>query len=286
MPLMRETRGTRGIEGRGTDVLGTLAHAAPRPEDFQFVKFRVDGEVARLTLDRPEHNLLNERMLAEIAAGINTLGNQGGVKLIVLDSAAKAFCGGIEIGEYTARRVFQLLDAFHNAFTSMLDTSKPVLVVVNGPAYGGGAELAALGDLVIATPRARFAQPEIKLGIFPPLAAAILPYIIGPKLALESVLTGEAMTAERARELGLVNWIVPENELQKKVDDVIAKVTAQSGPVLTMAKKAIIGSMGLPLREGVRNSMRVFLNELGDLEDSQEGLRALVEKRAPKWKNR
>jgi cyclohexa-1,5-dienecarbonyl-CoA hydratase len=246
----------------------------------------VESEVARLTLDRPEHNLLNEQMLAEIAAGINTLGNQGEVKLIVLDSAAKAFCGGIEIGEYTARRVFQLLDAFHNAFTSMLDTSKPVLVVVNGPAYGGGAELAALGDLVIATPKARFAQPEIKLGIFPPLAAAILPYIIGPKLALESVLTGEAMTAERARELGLVNWIVPENELQKKVDDVTSKVTAQSGPVLTMAKKAIIGSMGLPLREGVRNSMRVFLNELGDLEDSQEGLRALVEKRAPKWKNR
>ncbi len=286
MPLMREMRGTRGIEARGTDVLGTLAHAAPKPEDFQFVKFRVEGEVARLTLDRPEHNLLNEQMLAEIAAGINTLGNQGEVKLIVLDSAAKAFCGGIEIGEYTARRVFQLLDAFHNAFTSMLDTSKPVLVVVNGPAYGGGAELAALGDLVIATPKARFAQPEIKLGIFPPLAAAILPYIIGPKLALESVLTGEAMTAERARELGLVNWIVPENELQKKVDDVTSKVTAQSGPVLTMAKKAIIGSMGLPLREGVRNSMRVFLNELGDLEDSQEGLRALVEKRAPKWKNR
>ena len=68
------------------------------------------------------------------------------IKLIVLDSAAKAFCGGIELGEYTQRRVFQLLDAFHNAFTAMLDTSKPVLVVVNGPAFGGGAELAALGD--------------------------------------------------------------------------------------------------------------------------------------------
>ncbi len=100
------------------------------------------------------------------------------------------------------------------------------------------------------------------------------------------MLTGEAMTAERAREVGLVNWVVPEAELQKKVDELIAKVTAQSGPVLTMAKKAILGSLGLPLRDGVRNSMKVFLNELADLEDSQEGLRALVEKRAPKWKNR
>lgn len=285
MAMTREARG-RGVEVQEPEMLGTLATAPPRPEDFQFVKFRLDGEIARLTLDRPEHNLLNERMLAEIAAGINTLGERNDVKLIILDSAGKAFSGGIELGEYTQRRVFQLLDAFHGAFTAMLDTSKPVLVVINGPAFGGGAELAALGDLVIATPKARFAQPEIKLGVFPPLAAAILPYILGPKLALELVLTGEVMTAERARELGLVNWLVPEAELAKKVDELIAKVTAQSGPVLTMAKKAIIGSMGLPLREGVRNSMKVFLNELADLEDAQEGLRAQVEKRAPKWKNR
>ena len=270
----------------GVEVLGTLRFVPPELEDFQFVKFRSEGEVAWLTLDRPEHNLLNERMLGELAAGIAALGDHSEIKLIVLDSAAKAFCGGIELGEYTQRRVFQLLDAFHGAFSAMLDTPKPVLVVVNGPAFGGGAELAALGDLVIATPKARFAQPEIKLGVFPPLAAAILPYIAGPKLALELVLTGETMSAERARDLGLVNWVVPQDELDTKVKEVIAKVTAQSGPVLSMAKKAILGSLGLPLREGVRNSMKVFLNELADLEDSQEGLRALVEKRAPKWKNR
>jgi cyclohexa-1,5-dienecarbonyl-CoA hydratase len=273
-------------ERLGFEVLGTLALAAPKLEEFQFVKFRQEGEVGRLTLDRPEHNLLNERMLAELAVGVMTLGERSEVKLIILDSAAKAFCGGIELGEYTQRRVFQLLDAFHGTFSAMLDTSKPLLVVVNGPAFGGGAELAALGDLVLATPRARFSQPEIKLGVFPPLAAVVLPYILGPKLALELVLTGETLTAERAREVGLVNWLVPETELQNKIDEIVAKVTAQSGPVLTMAKKAILGSLGLSLREGVRNSMKVFLNELADLEDSREGLRALVEKRAPKWKNR
>jgi cyclohexa-1,5-dienecarbonyl-CoA hydratase len=264
--------------------IGTLA--PPTVEEFQFVRYNVDGAVARLTLDRPEHNLLNERMLTEIAVGINAIGLRREVKLIVIDSAAKSFCGGIELGEYTQRRVFQLLDAFHNAFSAMMDTSKPVLVVINGPAFGGGSELAALADLVVATPKARFAQPEIKLGVFPPLSAVILPYILGPKVALELVLTGEAMTAERAYELGLVNRLVPENQLEKTVEDLVAKVTAQSGPVLTMAKKAILGSIGVPLREGVRNSMKIFLNELSDLEDAQEGLRALVEKRAPKWKNR
>ena len=270
----------------GVEVLGSLALAAPKLEEFQFVKVTLEGEVARLTLNRPEHNLLNERMLAELAAGINILGDRRDIKLLILDSSTRAFCGGIELGEYSQRRVFQMVDAFHAAFSAMMDTSKPLLVVVNGPAFGGGAELAALGDLVIATPNARFAQPEIKLGVFPPLAAAILPYLLGPKHALELVLTGETITAERARELGLVNWLVSENELQAKVKDVVAKVTAQSGPVLTMAKKAILGSLGLPLRDGVRNSMKVFLNELSDLEDSQEGLRALVEKRAPHWKNR
>ena len=281
-----ESRGRADTGRAGVEVLGTLRLAAPKLDEFQFVKMQHSGEVVRLTLDRPEHNLLNERMLAELTAGINSLAERSDVKLIVLDSAAKAFCGGIEVGEYTQRRVFQLLDAFHGAFTAMLDSSKPVLVVVNGPAYGGGAELAALGDLVVATPRARFAQPEIKLGVFPPLSAAILPNILGPKVALEQVLTGQEMSAERARELGLVNWLVSEEELPKKVDELIMRVTSQSGPVLTMAKKAIMGSMGLPLREGVKNSMKIFLNELADLEDSQEGVRALVEKRAPKWKNR
>jgi cyclohexa-1,5-dienecarbonyl-CoA hydratase len=285
MAMRAPTQG-RGVDVRGPELLGTLATHAPLPSEFQYVKFRIDGEVAHLRLDRPEQNLLNERMLMEIAAGINSVSEKASVKMILLDSAGKTFSGGIELGEYTQRRVFQLLDAFHNAFSAMLDTSKPVLVVVNGPAYGGGAELAALGDLVIATPNAKFAQPEIKLGAFPPLAAAVLPYILGPKRALELVLTGEAMSAEKAREVGLINWLVPEAELVAKVDEVIRRVTSQSGPVLTMAKKAILGSLGLPLRDGVRNSMKVFLNELADLEDSQEGLRALVEKRAPKWKNR
>jgi len=158
--------------------------------------------------------------------------------------------------------------------------------VVNGPAIGGGAELAAFGDLVIATPKARFAQPEITIGVFPPLASTILPFLVGPKVALELVLTGEAVTAERALELGMVNRLVPEAQLEQTVNELVARISGHSGPVLTMAKKAILGGMGLSLREGLKHSMNIFLNELYRLEDSQEGLRALVEKRKPNWKNR
>jgi cyclohexa-1,5-dienecarbonyl-CoA hydratase len=256
------------------------------PDQFQLVKFRVSSNVARITLSRPEHNLLNEAMLREIADGIAFAGDREEVKLIVVDSTCKVFSGGIDIGEYTSQRVFQMLDAFHAVFAGMLDVAKPVICVVNGPAIGGGAELAAFGDLVIATPKARFAQPEITIGVFPPLASTILPFLVGPKTALELVLTGEPVTAERALELGLVNRLVPEAQLEKTVDDLSARISGHSGPVLTMAKKAILGGMGLSLRDGLKQSMNIFLNELYRLEDSQEGLRALVEKRKPNWKNR
>jgi cyclohexa-1,5-dienecarbonyl-CoA hydratase len=256
------------------------------PDQFEHVKLRVSTSVARLTLARPEHNLLNESMLREIADAISFAGDSAEVKLIVLDSACKVFCGGIDIGEYTSERVFQMLDAFHAAFSGMLEVGKPVICVVNGPAIGGGAELAAFGDLVIATPKARFAQPEISIGVFPPLASTILPFLVGPKRALEIVLTGEAISAERALDLGLINRLVPEANLDQAVNDLIGRITAHSGPVLTMAKKAILGGMGLSLRDGLKQSMNIFLNELYRLEDSQEGLRALVEKRKPNWKNR
>ena len=256
------------------------------PEQFQFVKLRIEGGAARLTLSRPEHNLLNEAMLREIADGISFAGDHPEVKLLVVESACKVFCGGIDIGEYTSQRVFQMLDAFHAAFSGMLEVGKPVLCVVNGPAIGGGAELAAFGDLVLATPKARFAQPEISIGVFPPLASTILPFLVGPKRALEIVLTGEPISAERALELGLVNRLVPEAKLEQSVNELIERITTHSGPVLTMAKKAILGGMGLSLRDGLKHSMNIFLNELYRLEDSQEGLRALVEKRKPNWKNR
>jgi len=265
-----------------------LGSKLPRrsPDQFEFIRSRIDGPVARLTLHRPEHNLLNESMLRELADGIGSLTEKGSVKLIVLDADGKVFSGGVDIGEYTAERAFSMLDAFHSACVAMVEAAQPVLVVVDGPAIGGGAELIAYGDLVVATPHARFALPEITIGVFPPLASTMFPHIIGPKRALELVLTGEAITAERARDLGLVNRLVPEAQLQTAVNELIAKITAQSGAVLGMAKKAVIAGMGLSLREALRNSMSIFLNELYRLEDSQEGLRALIEKRKPEWKNR
>src|ERR1700738_4799639 len=132
-----------------------------KPEDFEFVKFRMDEGVARLTLNRPDHNLLNEAMLREIADGIVFAGERDDIKLISIDSACKVFCGGGDSGEYPAQRVYQILKAFHAAFAAMLEASKPVLCVVNGPAIGGGAALAAFRGLVFSPPKARSPPPQI-----------------------------------------------------------------------------------------------------------------------------
>src|SRR6516225_3171658 len=268
--------------------VGLLEAASPKvdPAAFAHVRMRIEAPVARLTLQRPEHNLLNETTLRELSTALELLSTRDDVKVIVLDAAGKAFGGGIDIGEYTAERAFQLIEAFHDTCIAIVESPRPVVVVVNGPAIGGGAELAAFGDLIVATPRARFALPEVTIGVFPPLASTILPFLVGPKVALELVLLGEPITAERALELGIVNRLVPEADLESTVNNLIARINGHSGPVLTMAKKAILGGMGLSLRDGLRNSMNIFLNELYRLEDSQEGLRALVEKRKPNWKNR
>jgi cyclohexa-1,5-dienecarbonyl-CoA hydratase len=266
------------------EALTRSAHHAP--SGLEFIRLQVEGPVAHVTLQRPEHNLLNEQMLRELAKAIGMVAENGAAKMIVLDAAGKVFSAGVDIGEYTGERAFSMLDAFHSACIAMVEASQPVLVIVDGAAIGGGAELVAYGDLVVATPRARFALPEITIGMFPPLASTMFPHIVGPKRALELVLTGEAISAERARDLGLVNRLVPEAQLQAAVNELIGKITTQSGAVLGMAKKAVLAGMGVSLRDSLRNSMNIFLNELYRLEDSQEGLRALLEKRKPQWKNR
>jgi cyclohexa-1,5-dienecarbonyl-CoA hydratase len=256
------------------------------PEDFKFIRLQADGPVARFTLHRPEHNLLNEQMLRELADGVGMVAQNGTAKMIILDAGGKVFSAGVDVGEYTGERAFSMLAAFHDACIAMVEAPQPVLVIVDGAALGGGAELVAYGDLVVATPRARFALPEITIGMFPPLASTMFPHIVGPKRALELVLTGEAISAERARDLGLVNRLVPEAQLQAAVNELIGKITTQSGAVLGMAKRAVIAGMGMSLRDSLKNSMNIFLNELYRLEDSQEGLLALLEKRKPEWKNR
>lgn len=257
--------------------------------DFKYIRWELRDGQARLTMNRPPHNILNALMLAEMAMVIEDLHNHPEVKVVLLQAAkeCESFCGGVDLPEYTSKRVFQMLDAFAHVFVASLEVGKPLVVAVNGPALGGGCELAAFGDMVIATPKAKFSQPEIKvLGMFPPFATSIFPYIIGPKRAMEMLLTGEPLTAEEAVTKRLVNKLVPEDKLEETVETLLGYISQQSAPVLAMAKKAIYEGLGMSLLDSLKYSRNLFLNELYRLEDPQEGLRAIQEKRKPHWKNR
>jgi len=257
--------------------------------EYKFIQWELRDGHARLTLNRPPHNILNAEMLAEIAFAVESLHDHPEVRGLLLQAApaCKSFCGGVDIPEYTNQRVFQMLDAFARIYIASLDVGKPLIVAVNGPALGGGCELAAFGDMVIATPKAKFSQPEIKvLAMFPPFATSIFPHTIGPKRAMEMLLTGEPVSAEEALRLRLVNRVVPEDQLNQVLDDLMARISQHSAPVLAMAKKAIYDGLGMSLINALKNSQNMFLNELYRLEDSQEGLRAIAEKRKPHWKNR
>jgi enoyl-CoA hydratase/carnithine racemase len=156
--------------------------------------------------------------------------------------------------------------------------------VVGGAALGGGCELVLFCDMVIASERASFGQPEIQVGVFPPVAVVALPGIIGPKKALEMVLIGDRMRAAEAERLGLVNRVVPPEELRATADEFVGKLTKLSGVVLRLTKRALrVGGVG-GFAEGLAAVEELYLGPLMATEDAHEGLAAFLEKRAPEWK--
>src|SRR5437764_12672695 len=224
--------------------------------------------------------------MSELGRGIESRKGRGGIEALLVGPAQQTYSPGISLEDSKPDRVFQTLEAFNRVFSAIREISKPLIMVVNGPAIGAGSELVAFGDMVIATPQAKFAQPEVKLGVFPPFAAVMLPQLIGPKKTYELILTGEALGAEDALRLGFGNKVVPEADLAKTVDEVLAKIGQFSAPVLEVTKKVIGSSIGLPLDEAMKKSQNIYLNELMNLQDVQEGLRAVLEKRKPVWKNK
>ncbi len=258
-------------------------------KEFKCIRWDTSGVVAHLTLNRPKQNIMNIEMLKEMARAIENLNVREDIRLILLDSAPECegyFSLGMGAEGYTSQMVFQMMDAFHSVFRAMVDVSKPVLAVVDGVASGAGAELAAFCDLVIASENTQFRQPEIKLGVFPPLGAVVYPRVIGPRRAMELLLTGDPISAQQALQMGLVNRVVPRAALKETVDTLVKRISELSGPVLKLLKKVIFEGTWLPFTEALKMSQNIYLNQLFELEDSQEGLRALVEKRKPVWKNK
>ncbi len=256
--------------------------------EFQSIKFAIEDRVARITFARPPLNVFNIAMMREIGDALSECVTRRDLAAIVFAAApdTRAFSAGVAVEEHVAETVFQMLECFHSIFRVLRQISKPVIAVVDGPALGGGCELVAACDIVIASERARFGQPEIKLGVFPPVAAILLPRIIGEKRARELILTGDLIDAAEALQLGLVNYVLPSAELEGKTENILTKLRELSASSLAMTRAALDLGGQSGFDAALAEVENLYLHELMKTEDAQEGSRAFMEKRKPEWRNK
>jgi cyclohexa-1,5-dienecarbonyl-CoA hydratase len=255
---------------------------------FQHIRFEKRDGAARLVLDKPPLNVLNIAMMREINTALESLSEDATVKVLVFEAAdgSKAFSAGVDVSEHTAEMVEEMIEVFHRIFRLLDALEVPTVAVVGGAALGGGCELALFCDMIVASEKASFGQPEIQVGVLAPVAAVALSRIIGPKKTMELLLTGDRIRAAEAERLGLVNKVVPPDELGAAADELVGKLSRLSAAVLRLTKRAVqVGSVGR-FDKGLKAVEDLYLGPLMDTEDAHEGLAAFMEKRTPVWKDK
>ncbi len=242
--------------------------------------------LGRLILNRPDRrNALSHEAMEEITAGLRELSARPNVQVIVIEAKGPAFSAGHDIAEMQ-RRDPEFYDGLFAQCTAMMQTvhelPQPVIAKVRGIATAAGCQLAASCDLVVAEEDSRFATPGVRIGLF--CTTPMVPIIraVGQKRAMEMLLTGEPITAETARDWGLVNRIAPAGELDAAVDELVAQIVRWSPAVIAIGKDAFYLQQGLPEDEAYALTEPIMAASAGTA-DAQEGLAAFVEKRPPMW---
>lgn len=254
--------------------------------EYSRIVYETKDCVARITLNQPPLNIIDIPMIEEMHRALARVRSASEVKVLLFDHRGKAFSAGVAIKDHTQDKVREMLAKFHAMFRLLNSLAVPSLALVDGMALGGGCELAVFCDMVVASDRATFGQPEIKVGVFPPVAAVLLPRLIGRNRALELVLTGETIDATEAKAIGLINKVFPAESFREKAEEFISKLTSLSGPVLRLTKRAVDRALYARVTEGIAEVEKLYLDELMHTEDAREGLRAFLEKRKPTWKNK
>jgi len=253
--------------------------------EYSSILYEIRDGVARITLNQPPLNIIGIPMMKEIHRALEHIKAADGVKVLVFGHRGKAFSAGVSIQDHSPATVGEMLETFHGLFRLLNYFERPSVALVDGMALGGGCELAVFCDMVIASDRATFGQPEIKVGVFPPVAAAVFSRLVGRNRTLELLLTGEVIDATEAKAIGLINKVFPTQVFKEKSDEYIRKLTSLSGKVLSLTKRAVDQSLYGSVTEGISAAEQLYLRELMKTEDAQEGLNAFLEKRDPVWKN-
>ncbi|MDH4158530.1 MAG: enoyl-CoA hydratase-related protein [candidate division Zixibacteria bacterium] len=253
---------------------------------YQNIIFEKEDNIATITFNRPDAmNALNNQTRAEFAAAIAGVAADNNIKVLILTGTGKAFVAGSDIKEFSQTTPYVAHNI--NRLGEMVEKlEKPVIAAVNGFCLGGGNEIAMACDIIIASEKAKFGQTEVNIGIIPGGGATQrLPRLIGVCRAKELIYTGDIISAEDALRLGLVNQVVPVDQLMPVAKELAKRIAAKSSAALKLAKTAVNRGMQTNLESGLKYEYELYSLALS-LEDRVEGVNAFLEKRAPKFVGR
>jgi len=255
---------------------------------YQNILVETQGRVGVIRLNRPQAlNALNKALITELTQAIEAFDTDEKVGCMLITGGDKAFAAGADIKEMADKR---FIDAYLGDFVSNWNAAararKPIVAAVAGFALGGGCELAMQCDIVIAADTAKFGQPEIKLGVIPGIGGTQrLAHAVGKAKAMDLTLTGRMMDAAEAEKSGLVARVVPAADLMNEAMKVAETIANMSLPSVLAGKEAVNRAFESGLSEGITFERRIF-HSLFATEDQKEGMKAFIEKRPPKWKNK
>ncbi|SMY12177.1 enoyl-CoA hydratase [Brevibacterium jeotgali] len=253
------------------------------PATYETILVEYADGIATITLNRPDSlNALNLTVLEDVTAAASAADADDGIRAIILTGAGKAFAAGADIKQMSS---LDFATAYRKnwfaGWSRLDDVSKPIIAAVNGFALGGGCELAMMADILIASEKAKFGQPEINLGVLPGMGGSQrLTRAIGKAKAMDLCLTGRMMDAEEAERSGLVARVVAHDSLIEEAESIAATVASKSLIASSMVKEAVNVAFETPLQQGLAYERRLFHASLAT-NDQSEGMAAFVEKRKP-----
>ncbi|MGM0384115.1 MAG: enoyl-CoA hydratase/isomerase family protein [Thermodesulfobacteriota bacterium] len=252
---------------------------------MKHINVRIEDGLGVITLNHPPVNILNIEMMNEINEVLKGWVEKGDLKLVLFQAEGKCFSAGVDVGEHVGDLAPKMIESFHGMFRLMDRLGAVTVASVYGSCLGGGCELAIFCDLVIADETAKFGQPEIQVGVLPPIAAQLMPRIIGRKAAMDLILSGRLVSAQESMGMGLINKVVATGDLSKSTDEFIRPYLSLSAEVIRVTKKTIKAGLMDDFESSLKVIEEIYLHELMRTADAQEGLKAFLEKRKPEWKN-
>jgi cyclohexa-1,5-dienecarbonyl-CoA hydratase len=244
-----------------------------------------DG-VARLTFARPKHNVFNIAMMQDFNAALASLTAEKDLKCVVILGEGPSWCAGVDVGDHRPEMVDEMIRTFNQALQSIEAIPVPTIAAVHGACLGGGMEFAIACDMVVAAKKAKFGQPEVKLGFFPPYAAIRLPLLVGPAKAIEICATGRTYSADEAVAMGFVGRAVADEQFDAELAKLIGEIQTSSPLILRLNKQAVRTHLGMNVSKAIESVSDLFLNTLMKTEDTLEGIASFYEKRKSVWKNK